>query len=264
MLIDRRDFLTLLSSHIAIAGACCSSAAARGGASSACMVSEVKFQRAAFLRASIPNTLQVVRSFQGEILSGSGNTTFDVALGSQVLVPLAREFGVNPGFGYYEEAHHLEYGDENALASTLTRVADTRGTIVLGLNLLNKFLAIPGGDFAVMAICAHEFAHIKQYGLDVKRAIENGLPPYCIELHADFLAGYFVRIFSERVPQTRLQVIGEQWSKLGHPTNTGSHGTSAQRIKAIEAGFEFAKRASSRNVDAASSAGYQHVSQYRI
>ena len=227
------------------------------------MVSEAKFERVSFLRASIPNTLQTVRSFQGEILSGSGNTPFDTALGSQVLVPLSREFRVNPGFGYYEEKRHLEYGDENALASTLTRVSETRGTIVFGLNMLNRFLAIPGGDFVMMAVCAHEFGHIKQYGLDVKAAIENGLPPYCIELHADFLAGYFIRLFSERVPQTRLQVIGEQWSKLGHPTRSGSHGTSGQRVKAIEAGFEFAKQTSYRNIDAASSAGYRHVSQYR-
>jgi hypothetical protein len=265
MPIDRREFIAVVASQV-VSWSCCAllnRSDAQVRPQSGCMLAEAAFSRISFLDASVPNQLEAVRSFKGVILDGSGNSDFDAALGRQVLSPLSLEFGVNPGFGFYEEDKHLEYGDENALASTLVRIARTRGTVVFGLNLLRNFLRVDGGDFAIMAICAHEFGHIKQYGLDAKSAIEQGLPSYCIELHADFLAGYFVRLFSERVPATRLQVIGEQWSKLGHPTDPGSHGTSTQRVKAIEAGYDFAKKSTTRTIDMASNAGYAHVSQYR-
>lgn len=196
MLIDRRHFLRITANTIASATACCFATPGRTAAPSACMLSEAKFQKVAFL-GGVPDGTPAVRSFQGTILGGSGDASFDAALGRHVLSPLANEFQVNPGFGYHQEKQHLEHGDENALASTFTRVSRTQGTVVLGLNLLQRFLAVPGGDFAVMAICAHEFAHIKQFDGEYAAKISQTLPGYCIELHADFLAGYFVRIFSE-------------------------------------------------------------------
>jgi hypothetical protein len=221
------------------------------------------FDRIRFLGATTPNGSSAVRGFKGAIISGSGNATFDQALGQAVLAPLATEFSANPGFGYYDERSHPEHGDENALASHVLRVANTRGTVVLGLSLLRRCLSLNGGDFIIMATCAHEFGHIKQFELDANARLERGIGEHASELHADFLAGYFVRIFSERVPQTRLYEIGAEWATLGHPTNPGSHGTSAQRTQSIQAGFEYAKHTPNRSITGAFTAGEQFIQQFR-
>lgn len=267
MPLDRRDFLRLMATNMAALG--CSmcggvhGAAAQGASHRGCTIAPADFDRVRLHKASAAN--EIVSGFNGTIIRTSGNQQFDAMLGQAVLTPLAREFNIQPGFGYYSEAEFSSNGGtENAIASTRTRVDNTRGgTVVFGLNLLRNSMRQPGGDFAVMAICAHEFGHIKQYE-GLYDTLAASLPAYCIELHADFIAGYFVRTFAERVPQTDLQRIGAVWSQMGHRTETGSHGTSAMRVRAIEAGFEWSRaNRGSRTISAAMDAGVRHVSQYR-
>lgn len=266
MLIDRRDFVSLLVSQCAFwtgCGNCGASARADTRGRTGCVLPRQAFERIEFLGAHTPNSNGAVRSFKGTIIDGSGNATFDRALGQSVLAPLATEFVANPGFGYYDERKHGEFGHENALASGVVRVTNTRGTVVFGLSLLQRCLSMRGGDFIIMATCAHEFAHIKQFEFNSNPGLERTVGAHGPELHADFLAGYFVRMFSERVPQTNLFEIGREWSTLGHSTVPGSHGTSAQRVKSIEGGFDYAKRTRDRDFNAAFAAGHRFVQQFR-
>lgn len=266
MPLDRRDFIGLLASQCALWSGCCgstTSATAATGARSACVLPRQAFERIRFLGASAANGTGAVRSFKGAIIDSSGNEAFDQAFGRAVLAPLAAEFAANPGFGYYDERNHPEHGQENALASSVLRVGNTRGTVVVGLTLLQRCLSLAGGDFIVMATCAHEFGHIKQFEMDSNAELQRSVGEFGPELHADFLAGYFVRMFAERVPQTKLYEIGREWATLGHPTVPGSHGTSAQRVRSIEAGFAYAARTSGRNINGAFAAGLQFVQQFR-
>jgi hypothetical protein len=267
-MLDRREFLRSWAFN-AVAAAGCSicgstSRAQSRTAKAPCILAEAAFRKVQFEAASSANQIEGVRTFRGTIIQTSGSEQFDMALGRAVLAPLAREFKVTPGFGYYNENVVHGPGEVNAMASNVLRVPQTEGTVVYGLNMLKANLRHKGGDFAVMATCAHEFGHIKQYQTGAFQKIAAaGLPKYTQELQADFLAGYFVRVFYERVPETNLQEIGRDHATSGHPTNPGSHGTSAMRIRALEAGFDYAKRDQSRNIDKALTASYQHIAQYR-
>jgi hypothetical protein len=229
-----------------------------------CLMPDAAFGRVRLEPASVANEMEGVRSFRGTIIQTSGNLQFDGALGRAVLAPLAREFGVTPGFGYYDESAFHGPGQTNALASRMTRISRTEGTVVFGLNMLRANLRVQGGDFVVMGTCAHEFGHIKQFQTGAFERIETmGLPGFTGELQADFLMGYYVRLFAERVPDTDLQAIGRDQAASGHPTIAGSHGTSAMRVRAMEAGFEYAKSNRNRSVDGALTASFKHISRYK-
>lgn len=191
------------------------------------------------------------------ILDTSSDLNFDRALG-RVLVKMSQEFGVKPGFGYYDDS-----AGTNAVATPLSRIKETRGTVLFGIGLLNSLLAGADGDVAVLAVCAHEFAHILQYETREMDRIRDRLPSYCAELYADFLAGYFLRVVLIERPWLGVQGVGAAWERLGssdfnHP---GTHGTSLQRLTAIESGYVFAE-ASGRDLDRAMNEAFQHVSEY--
>ena len=92
----------------------------------------------------------------------------------------------------------------------------------------------------VAAILAHEFGHIVQFFSTYYRQLRKAHRTVkLVELHADFLAGYFVARRRERFPDLRLQGLGEAWEAMGDVdyNNPKHHGTSAERLKAIEQGY---------------------------
>lgn len=144
-----------------------------------------------------------------EIISGSGKHDFDQALG-RVLANLSGEFEVVPGFGYYDDS-----ASKNALACDDNLVSGTRGTVLFGLGLLNDLLKQLDGDIAVLAVCAHEFAHIHQYKIGIMPRLDKDLPEYCKELYADFFCGLFSWSVPERAAADRRARsragVGEAW-----------------------------------------------------
>jgi hypothetical protein len=174
----------------------------------------------------------------GALLGRSGRgPEFDRALG-RVLGMVAEVLEETPGFGFYDDG-----GGPNALASWVHRVPETWGTVVFGTSMLGLQLDRPGGDIAVAAICAHEFAHIHQFHTGMYDRLQRRLPGYCTELHADFLAGYFVWFLRQRRPSISLQGVGRAWEELGDGdfNRETTHGTSRQRVAAIEAGYFLAR-----------------------
>lgn len=173
---------------------------------------------------------------------------FQALLERNVLAPLSEVFGVQPTFSYYDDK-----SKPNAKASP-----DGRGTILFGTTLLSNTLSMSEGDYAVMAICAHEYAHIKQFQSGVQRDIARDLPCYCIELHADFLAGYFLKRAEASIGAINTKAVSQVWSAW--QKDSCSHGTNTQRFDAIEQGYFHGDRVSASD---AVKAGIVYLRKYR-
>jgi predicted metalloprotease len=96
---------------------------------------------------------------------------------------------VLPWFTYYNDDDAL-----NARATPRQRMPGRAdGTVFFGLRFLKKCLAEPESpDVVVAGICAHEFGHILQFKHGLWNRLFDGQPTAKrVELHADYLSGYF-------------------------------------------------------------------------
>lgn len=193
------------------------------------------------------------------IVARSDFPDMEAALGI-ALVHMSRFYEVRPDFGFI-----FEKRAPNAHATSYSATNNGFGTIAFGRALMSREIAKPNGDFAVLAICAHEFGHIRQYYDDYNPGIRASLPSYCVELHADFLAGAFLAYWKRMMSVDDLLRVGDTWSQLGSSdfNNPGSHGTTEQRVLAIESGFFFRDGVRDASIDQIMQAGLQHVSRYR-
>jgi hypothetical protein len=198
-------------------------------------------------------TNRLVASVDAEqrLITSSGDVNLDRYLG-RALVRLAKLFEVYPDFGFFDDRDH-----ENALA-----VRDTK-TVLFGLQLFHHTLKdFDDGGMAVIAVCAHEFAHIYQYesGYHAKLTSKPWTNVKLAELHADYLAGYFLAARKAVFPTLNLQGAGALFEKLGDTEFTARehHGTPEQRLGSIEAGFNFGRNAP-HDVGSAAEAGERFV-----
>lgn len=198
-----------------------------------------------------------VLAIQGDspLVMTSGNSEFDKALGRQ-LVRLSKSFGVQPGFAFVDDAPF-----PNAAASRESRLPGTTGTVLFGLNLLKALMdGGPGADIAVLGICAHEFGHIHQFQSGYDRKLSRGSATVkLVELHADFLAGYFVGQLKLERPQISLKFFGKKLYGMGtyNSSHPDFHGTPAERLSSAEAGAGLA--GSKKSFAEISQSGYTHV-----
>ena len=169
------------------------------------------------------------------VLFRSGNQDFDRALG-RALVRLSIEFNVSPAFGYVEDK-----AIGNAIATSQSRFLNTQGTVLFELNYLRGFLnEVDDGDVVILGICAHEFGHISQYfggAYEFLRASHHTVK--LVELHADYLAGYFMALLKRDRPTLKLRSFGRAFFELGtyDREDPGFHGTPDERLQAVEAGY---------------------------
>src|SRR3954469_25232186 len=110
----------------------------------------------------------------------SGDDALDQALIIE-LKRIVRVLEINPGFRYIDEM--------NAFASVETIIEGTQGTVYLGLPLVKQLLEKADGGAGVAGVCAHECAHIYQFDHGIYRQSES---VRVVELHADFVAGYYM------------------------------------------------------------------------
>lgn len=175
-----------------------------------------------------------------EIFETSGNSNLDRAFG-MMLAHLSQTFRVNPRFYFYDDGREL-----NAYATDEIYDPEYRhGTVFMGMNFMDMMLGESQyGDILLMAVCAHEFGHIVQYftsGLAPRLRAMHQTVKY-MELHADYLAGYYVARRSAGYEAEQLRHLGEGWEASGDTAfnDPNHHGTQAERIAAIEAGFGMA------------------------
>jgi hypothetical protein len=109
------------------------------------------------------------------------------------------------------------------------------GTVYLGYTLMADELQKRDAEglSAIRGIMAHEYAHILQTKLDC--TLEGSMR----ELHADFMAGWYMGIRSLYDSETSLKAFGESLFEKGDPRlwDAGHHGTPKKRLEAMLGGY---------------------------
>jgi hypothetical protein len=208
-----------------------------------------------FLATSTPQ--QTFATGNEPIIASSGDREFDYAL-AQTLSRITDTFQVLPGFAYYND-----FDGPNAHAIGDVRMAGPDGTVLFGQRLLKNLLVLPEDpDISVTAVCAHEFGHILQIKLGLEPIIRVGQATVKrVELHADYLAGYYAGALKLKKPGYRAAVFATQQESHGDwdLNNPNHHGTPDERAAAIVRGFEVAYR-ERRNLSDAVQIGVNYVS----
>ena len=98
------------------------------------------------------------------------------------------------------------------------------------------------GGAAVAGIAAHEGAHILQFFSPVGRLLARGDTARTMELHADFLAGYYFGATGRT--ERSIDVFGESLFERGDYdfNSRDHHGTPDERLEAMHRGFREADR----------------------
>ena len=193
-----------------------------------------------------------------EVQNGSGNKLFDRAL-AHALANSSSCFSVLPGFGFFDDQT-----SPNAFASPSKRLGRADGSVVFGLTLFHQLMNRPESpEVCVMAVCAHEFGHIAQnkYGAGTRLIGASGRTKR-LELHADYLAGYFAgtrrlenRDFPAAVFAATMHSLGD--TSFGRQDH---HGTPEERANALVRGHDAAYR-QHLEFKVAFEAGVQYVLQ---
>lgn len=181
-------------------------------------------------------TQQLFTTGNEVIIASSGNREFDYAL-AQNLSHVTDVFQVLPGFAFYDD-----FDGPNAFATPIKKMARADGTVLYGKRFLQKGLSErESPDAVVAAVCAHEFGHILQYKLGIEKPLRAGQPSVKrLELHADFLAGYFAGIRKLKNPKFPSAVFATSQYAIGDGfiNNPNHHGTPEERAAAVVRGFE--------------------------
>ncbi len=183
------------------------------------------------------------------VIAKSGDALFDRAL-AETLLMLTNAFNALPDFGYVREWEKNERGQvvSNAVAVP-TSVRPSRnpdGTVLFGTRLFAELRALrEHPEVAVTAVCAHEWGHILQFKRNLTgRLLENSRTVKPVELHADFLAGYFAGMRRRQKADYPAAVVALTQYNIGDNEfqSPDHHGTSRERGDAVAAGFQVAYR----------------------
>jgi hypothetical protein len=195
----------------------------------------------------------------------TGDSSMDRDL-DRALGIIADLLGVNPAFGFYDPARFQSGVSEGNIMNAFathenTDIPGTSGTVAFGWDLFQKeFYQHDNSGTSIMAIAAHEFAHILQGQRGYLSDIRTGYPLKS-EINADFLAGYFLGVRKRRVPSLRFQKAGDLFIRLGNSANRDprrTHGNSTERLNSAEAGFRVAY-VKNGSLDDAVRAGLEYV-----
>jgi hypothetical protein len=172
----------------------------------------------------------------------TGDPTLDRYLDASIK-RLSDLFGQTPAFGFYREEDHPDISAMNAFATPeSTDIPGTWGTIGFGTTLFQTEMGgyDPHGS-TIITVIAHEFGHIwaMRDGV-IDKLTEDQKTVKRSELHADFLAGYFLGNRKRAAPNISLQAAGDLFHRIGdHNVNhAGHHGTPEERVAAAEEGFK--------------------------
>lgn len=159
---------------------------------------------------------------------------FDRELGV-VLTEMVRHFDVKPGVGFWDDEIQ-----PNAWFVPESWWPGTRGTIGIGRRLIRQHLSLDDQASSIVAICAHEFSHAYQQFSPYRDTIEQSPLGFSgLELHADYLAGTFIRRIRKERPGFPLYRVGEAWLAMRTAgfADASTHGSPRQRLRFIEQGY---------------------------
>jgi hypothetical protein len=176
---------------------------------------------------------QLWRSYNS-VETGSGNRDFDRAL-AETLQVLSDRFFVLPGFAFFNEP-----GSPNAFACATRKLGRSDGDILFGRKLFREIMSHPERpEIGIVAVCAHEFGHIAQYKYDVyNRLVGLDRRVKRLELHADFLSGYFAGLRKLQRPDFPAATFAcTQFGFGDYTDDIDHHGTQDERGAAVVAGY---------------------------
>jgi hypothetical protein len=130
------------------------------------------------------------------VTTGSGDRDFDRAL-AETLQFLSDRFFILPGFAFFDEP-----GSPNAFACPTRRLGRSDGDVLFGRKLFRLIMSRrEHPEIGVVSVCAHEFGHIAQLKYGIRNRLV-GLDQRVkrLELHADFLSGYFAGLRKRERP----------------------------------------------------------------
>jgi hypothetical protein len=171
----------------------------------------------------------------------TGNPELDQML-DLALKRLADTFQVYPGFGFYDDDDGPNaYAIDNTLIPDFSREhPNSRGTVAFGKAYFKKWMDYDPSGISVIATLAHEFAHIMQFTSGMAAQIRGGLPnDKRNELHADFMAGYYIGRLKKDHPSASFWKAGDKFRQIGNYENKNPrfHGTPEERVNASQQGF---------------------------
>jgi hypothetical protein len=165
-----------------------------------------------------------------ELVRTTGDRDMDYALDS-ALKRLADTLEVKPAFGFYDDGN-----SPNAFAYSMGE----GGTVAFGKNYFRKWMGFDPTGLCVVAVLAHEFGHIMQIKADDFEAIKGGLATTKrVELHADYMSGYYIGRLRKEHPEASFWKAGDQIRQIGDydVKAPDHHGTPAERVAASQQGF---------------------------
>lgn len=186
-----------------------------------------------------------------ELAHSTGNRQWDLAY-DKALKRISDIFGVKPEFAFYDDAD-----GPNAWAQDATPRA-----IYFGKKLFSTLLEIDGSGISVLQVSAHEFGHIHQYASGIYPDLRRGQrTSKRVELHADFLSGYYLGLLKSDHPEASFWKAGKKIYEFGDYgyNNPAHHGTPDERVTSAEAGFKLSYL-EKRNFSFASRSGVEYVS----
>ena len=185
----------------------------------------------------------------------TGDPATDRALDT-ALQRLAAILEVTPGFAFYDD-----YDGENACATPAPLLGVEIGSVFFGTRMFKTLLRQDPSGGGVMWVVAHEFAHILQFQSNVRNLLLAGESTVRrLELHADYMAGFYLGVRKRDEPRASLFHAGESVWNAGdtYYNDPSHHGTPAERVAASEAGFMAAYQQQVTR-DAAFQMGYDFV-----
>ena len=186
----------------------------------------------------------------------TGNPELDLAL-DHAIKRLADTFNAYPGFGFYDDSDW-----PNALAMPRPLLPNTKYTVLFGERYFRKWMDYDPVGVTVLAVIAHEFGHVLQFASGKYDQIHGNIPTSKrIELHADFMAGFYLGLLKRQNPNASFWRAGDQFRQIGtyDDKDPNFHGTPEDRVAASNAGFRisFVER---RSTQAAFDVGMEYVS----
>lgn len=169
-----------------------------------------------------------------EIRRTTGDPQADIAL-DKAIKRLADAFEVYPGFAFFDDGGH-----PNAWATEASLIPNTTYTVLFGENYYRKWLKYDPSGISVLSVIAHEFGHIMQYKSGLMAEIRGGQQTSKrVELHADYMAGYYVGILKRQNPTASFWKAGDKFRQIGTYDDKDPlfHGTPEERVAASQRGF---------------------------
>lgn len=173
-----------------------------------------------------------------DVVKQRSRTTGNQNLNKQLdaaLQRIAQTFNVWPQVGFYDDGKH-----PNAIAIWYEEAGERTYAVVFGKNYFTKLLTYDPSGITFLQTAAHEFAHVWMYKTgQLDSLLENQPTVKRAELHADYLAGYYLGLRKRDNPQASFRSAGMKRWESGDTyfDNQHHHGTPKQRLAAAEEGF---------------------------